>query len=83
VTFGVRGEGGMLSVAELRPIYQRLAQEGVLLGQPVGVGAFGGLRVAIGARDVFQPAPDAARQLLDAIRELGQEAVAGFAVAAE
>jgi hypothetical protein len=73
----------MMSVADLRPIYRRLARAGFLLGQPVSLGAFGGLRVAIGARDVFQPAPEAARRLLDAIRGLGQETVAGFAVAAE
>ena len=40
-TFGVRDptdRGRRLSVAELRPLYARLARTGVLLGQPVGLG---------------------------------------------
>jgi hypothetical protein len=41
---------------ELRPIYTKLARRGVLLGQPVGLGRFGGLRIAVGARDLL---PDA------------------------
>jgi hypothetical protein len=54
-TFGVRDpvdRRRLLSAAELRPIYERLARNGVLLGQPVGLGSFGGLRLAIGARDL-------------------------------
>ena len=42
-----------LSAAGLRPLYERLARSGVLLGQPVGLGSFGGLRVAIGARELL------------------------------
>ena len=44
-----------LSVQELRPIYGSLAQAGVLLGQPVDLGPFGGLRIAVGARDAGNP----------------------------
>jgi hypothetical protein len=47
----------MLSAAELRPLYLGLAREGVLLGQPVELGAFGGLRIAVGARDLLPDAP--------------------------
>ena len=45
------------------PLYQGLAARGVLVGQPVGLGAFGGLRLAIGARDLVDqiPACDLAR----------------------
>ena len=55
-TFGVRDptdRGRLLSVAELRPLYARLARTGVLLGQPVALGSFGGLRIAIGAGDLI------------------------------
>jgi hypothetical protein len=83
VTFGVRNAGGLLSVGDLKPIHERLARGGVLLGQPVSLGAFGGLRVAIGARDVVHPPVDAADRLLEAIRGLGHEAAASLAVAAE
>jgi hypothetical protein len=53
-TFAVRDprdRARLLTAAELRPLYLRLAKLGILLGQPVDLGAFGGLRVAIGARD--------------------------------
>jgi hypothetical protein len=56
-TFGVRDSADrrrLLSAAELRPLYERLAHAGVLLGQPVGLGQFGGLRIAIGARDLLE-----------------------------
>ena len=43
----------LLSVAELRPAYERLARLGVLFGQPVDLGPFGGLRVAIGAQTLL------------------------------
>jgi hypothetical protein len=59
-TFAVRDPADrhrLLPVADLRPLYQRLASEGLLLGQPVGLGRFGGLRIAVGARDLL---PDAA-----------------------
>lgn len=55
-TFGVRDpmdRGRLLSAAELRPLYKQLAQMGVLLGQPVNLGPFGGLRLAFGARDLL------------------------------
>jgi hypothetical protein len=45
----------LLSVAEMRPLYEHLGQAGVLLGQPVGLGSFGGLRLAFGARDLLEP----------------------------
>lgn len=45
----------LLSAAELRPLYEHLEQAGVLLGQPVGLGPFGGLRLAFGARDLLEP----------------------------
>jgi len=56
-TFGVRDPSDhhrLLSAAELRPLYEHLAREGVLLGQPVGLGSFGGLRIAASARDVLE-----------------------------
>jgi hypothetical protein len=60
-TFGVRDHkdrGRMLTATELRPLYERLARLGVLLGQPVGLGRFGGLRIAIGARDLLNGPDD-------------------------
>ena len=42
----------LLPAAELRLIHERLAHRGVLLGQPVNLGRFGGLRIAISARDM-------------------------------
>jgi hypothetical protein len=54
-TFGVRDPTNcrrLMSAAELRPLYERLARGGVLLGQPVSLGPSGGLRIAIGARDL-------------------------------
>jgi hypothetical protein len=56
-TFGVRDpmdRRRLLSAAELRPLYEGLTHAGVLLGQPVGLGPFGGLRIAIGARDLLE-----------------------------
>jgi hypothetical protein len=83
VTFGVRDGGRLLSVAELKPMHERLARGGVLLGQPISLGAFGGLRVAVGARDVVQGALGAADRLLEAIGGLRHEPAARLAVAAE
>jgi hypothetical protein len=83
VTFAVRDAGRLLPVAELKTIQERLARGGVLLGQPVSLGAFGGLRVAIGARDVIQGAFAGADRLLEAIRGLRLELAAQVAVAAE
>ena len=57
-TFGMRDpldRRRLLSAAELRPLYQHLAQERVLLGQPVGVLPFGSQRLAFGARDLPEP----------------------------
>ena len=54
-TFAVRDPADrrrLLTAAALRPLYERLAREGILLGQPVDLGRFGGLRIAIGARDI-------------------------------
>jgi hypothetical protein len=59
-TFAVRDPADrqrLLSAAELRPLYTRLANRRVLLGQPVGLGRFGGLRIAVGARDLLPGAP--------------------------
>jgi hypothetical protein len=55
-TFGVRDpvdHRRLLSPEELRPLYECLARKGVLLGQPVSLGPFGGLRIAIGARELM------------------------------
>lgn len=54
VTFTLdrRGERGCLSFEEMRPVYEGLAGAGVLLGQPVSLGRSGGLRVALGVRDL-------------------------------
>ncbi len=61
-SFGVRDPWDrrrLLSAAELRPLYERLARLGVLLGQPVDLRPFGGLRIAIGARDLLEAHGDA------------------------
>ena len=57
VTFAVEASGqpgSRLGVDELRQLYRGLAGQGVLVGQPVDLGPFGGLRVAIGMRDVVR-----------------------------
>ena len=43
----------LLPAAELRLLSEQLARDGILLGQPVDIGSFGGLRIAIGARDIL------------------------------
>jgi hypothetical protein len=52
-TFAVRDpmdHDRLLTISELRSIYRELARDGVLVGQPVGIGSsHGGLRIAIGA----------------------------------
>jgi len=56
-TFAVRDAahpGWLLPAPDLRALYLRLARYGVLLGQPVELGGFGGLRIAIGARDLIE-----------------------------
>lgn len=53
-TFAVRDAAAperKLSMAELAPIHRGMAERGVLVGQPVGLGPFGGLRIAVSARD--------------------------------
>ncbi len=60
-TFAIRDpddRSRKLTMGELRPLYQRLARQGVLLGQPVDLGGFGGLRIAIGARDMVEDADE-------------------------
>ncbi|HEX3989604.1 MAG TPA: hypothetical protein VHX39_00385 [Acetobacteraceae bacterium] len=60
-TFAVRDpmdRARLLSVAELRPLYERLARLGALFGQPVDLGGFGGLRVAIGAQTLLDGSGD-------------------------
>lgn len=50
----------LLTISELRGLYQALAGAGILVGQPVGIGAaFGGLRLAIGARNLRDDDPAA------------------------
>jgi len=71
-TFGVRDPMDLrrkLSVAELRPLYEHLARKGVLLGQPVGLGSFGGLRLAIGARDLLDSSDDSGLARVFAVLE--------------
>jgi len=60
-TFAVRDpvdRALLLSVAGLRLLYERCARQGVLLGQPVGLGLFGGMRVAIGAQNLLDGSSD-------------------------
>ena len=78
-TFAVRdpADGRRLTAAALRPLYQRLARAGVLLGQPVALGAFGGLRIAVGARDVSGAASDDLPRLFDTLAEATAPAPAG------
>jgi hypothetical protein len=73
-TFAVRDPADrrrLLSVAELRPLYENLAGFGVLLGQAVGLGQFGGLRIAIGARGLLDdPAGDGLAAAFAVLREV-------------
>ncbi len=59
VTFAVRDPGApgrLLALPELRSLYRNIARDGVLVGQPVGIGAsYGGLRIAIGAPTLRDP----------------------------
>ena len=60
-TFAVRDpmdRARLLPVLELRLLYQRLARLGVLTGQPVSLGPFGGMRIAIGARELLDSSGD-------------------------
>jgi hypothetical protein len=49
-----RDRARLLTAEELAPVHRKLAAEGTLVGQPVGLGSFGGLRLAIGARDIIR-----------------------------
>jgi hypothetical protein len=59
LTFAVRDSaapGRLLALPQLRKLYRELASDGVLVGQPVGIGAsYGGLRIAIGAPMLRDP----------------------------
>jgi hypothetical protein len=71
-TFAVRDPGRgrqFLSVTELRPVHVNLARRGVLVGQPVGLGALGGLRIALGARDLLAREGFDVARLCDTLRE--------------
>jgi hypothetical protein len=57
VTFTVESAGhpgSWMTVDELRPLHRALAGQGVLVGQPVDLGPFGGLRVALALSDVMR-----------------------------
>jgi hypothetical protein len=72
-TFAVRDPADqhrLLSATELRPIYERLACLGILLGQPVGLGRFGGLRIAVGARDLWTHADGGLPSLFAALQDV-------------
>lgn len=59
-TFAIRDPADpdrFLSAAALQPVYRGLARHDILLGQPVTIGQFGGLRIAFGARDVLGDGP--------------------------
>ena len=76
-----------LSAAALQPLYRRLARHDILLGQPVTVGRFGGLRIALGVRDVLGASPDTGDQaqtigpdlprVFDALRHMVNEPAYG------
>ena len=72
-TFGVRDPAyprRLLTVTGLRPLYERLAHAGVLLGQPVGLGSFGGLRLALGARDLLRSGEDDLARVFAALEDV-------------
>jgi hypothetical protein len=53
LTFSVQGSDGALSAEALRPLYQGMAAQGCLVGQPVQVArGYGGLRVAVSAAQI-------------------------------
>lgn len=58
ISFGVhdpKRPSHLLSMDGLRPIHRQLADIGYLVGQPVAIGeAYGALRIAIGARTLFE-----------------------------
>jgi hypothetical protein len=60
-------------MAELRPAYERLASLKILLGQPVNLGRFGGLRIATGARDLLDdPGDGGLARIFAALLEITQ-----------
>lgn len=72
-TFGVRDPAyprHLRTVTELRPLYEHLARLGVLLGQPVGLGSFGGLRLALGARDLLRSGEDDLARVFAALQDV-------------
>jgi hypothetical protein len=69
----------LLTAAELRGLYRQLAEEGFLLGQPVSLGGFGGLRLALGARDLGEAADvSALPRLFDALAAATMPAASGL-----
>ena len=83
-TFGVkdsRDPRRLLSAAELRPLCEHLARAGVLLGQPVSLGSFGGLRIAIGARDLLGgPRGDKLARVFSALEDANRFVVPEVAI---
>jgi hypothetical protein len=82
-TFAVRDPmdcARLLSVTELRPLYERLARLGVLFGQPVDLGPFGGLRVAIGAQTLLEGSGDGDLARVFAILERAVAPVSGIGI---
>jgi hypothetical protein len=62
----------LLTMDELQRVYRRLARENFLVGQPVEIGSSSAaLRIAIGARTIFDPAAEAGlARLFSAIEHL-------------
>jgi hypothetical protein len=86
-TFAIRNpadRGQFLSAADLQPLYRRLAHQNILLGQPVTLGTFGGLRIAFGARDIVgdQDGPPVVApplpHVFDVLRGLVSDAATGM-----
>ena len=58
-------ENRLLTMAELRLLYAELADDGILVGQPVAIGrSYGALRIAIGAPSLRDPAIEVKLQRL-------------------
>jgi hypothetical protein len=61
----------LMATAELRVLHEDLARRGILLGQPVNLGLFGALRIAIGARDISDaPDDDSLARAFEAIEDV-------------
>ena len=70
----------LLSMAALRVIHRQLADIGYLVGQPVAIGeAYGALRIAIGARTLFE---DRIPARLDGLFSALERSAAGASAAA-